>query len=199
MKDERIFLNYINDNYNKLKNKYWKFCQEKQYTWDEDIFSDTILKCYDAIIKKGELKDKTTQGIESYFFMAFRNNIMNERRYSRVKKRDNNINSDNINALYEVWFNETYCDARMKIVNDLFVDFSILFILTMVESNFDNEHFYLFKLKTLVPNMTFKKLQETTKIKSSRKKVLEVTHWVKDNITKEDIRNLFYEMYGDII
>ena len=199
MKDERIFLDYINSNYNKLKNKYWKFCQEKQYDFDEDIFSDTIIKCYDCIKKKGELKDKSSYGIESYFFKAFKNNIMNEKRYSRVKKRDNNINSDNINALYEAYYNETYCDARMKIVNDLFKDFSVLCILTLVENNFDSEHFYLFKLKTLVPNMTFKKLQETTKIKASRKKVLEVTHWVRDNITKEDIRKIFYEVYGDIV
>ena len=199
MKDERIFLDYINSNYNKLKNKYWKFCQEKQYDFDEDIFSDTIIKCYDCIKKKGELKDKSSYGIESYFFKAFKNNIMNEKRYSRVKKSDNNINSDNINALYEAYYNETYCDARMKIVNDLFKDFSVLCILTLVENNFDSEHFYLFKLKTLVPNMTFKKLQETTKIKASRKKVLEVTHWVRDNITKEDIRKIFYEVYGDIV
>lgn len=199
MQDETLFLNYINNHYQELKNKYWKFCQEKQYTWDEDIFSDTILKCYDCIVKKGGLKDKTPQGIENYFFMAFKNNIMNERRYSRIKKRDNNISSDNINELYENWYNSNFSDARVKITNDLFKDFSILYIMTQVEDNFDNEHFYLFRVKTLVPEMTFKKLAETTKIKASRRKVIEVTHWIKEHIRKEDIRKLFYNMYGDII
>lgn len=199
MQDETLFLNYINNHYQELKNKYWKFCQEKQYTWDEDIFSDTILKCYDCIVKKGGLKDKTPQGIENYFFMAFKNNIMNERRYSRIKKRDNNISSDNINELYENWYNSNFSDARVKITNDLYKDFSILYIMTQVEDNFDNEHFYLFRVKTLVPEMTFKKLAETTKIKASRRKVIEVTHWIKEHIRKEDIRKLFYNMYGDII
>lgn len=199
MQDETLFLNYINNHYQELKNKYWKFCQEKQYTWDEDIFSDTILKCYDCIVKKGGLKDKTPQGIENYFFKAFKNNIMNERRYSRIKKRDNNISSDNINELYENWYNSNFSDARVKITNDLFKDFSILYIMTQVEDNFDNEHFYLFRVKTLVPEMTFKKLAETTKIKASRRKVIEVTHWIKEHIRKEDIRKLFYNMYGDII
>lgn len=199
MLDETIFLNYINNHYTELKNKYWKFCQEKQYTWDEDIYSDTILKCYDVIIKKGGLRDKTPQGIENYFFMAFKNNIMNEQRYSRNKKRDKNISSDHINDLYELWYNENFNDARVKITNDLYKDFSILYIMTQVEDNFDQEHFYLFRVKTLVPEMTFKKLAETTKIKASRKKVIEVMRWVKENIKKNDIRKLFYNMYGDLI
>lgn len=198
MQDEAIFLNYINDHYNELKRKYFKFCQEKQYDFDEDIFSDTILKCYDCIVKKGGLKDKSAHGIESYFFIAFRNNIMNEQRYSRNKKRDRNINSDSINDLYEVWYNANNNDARVKIVNDLFKDFSILYIMTQVEDNFDEEHFYLFRLKTLC-NLTFKNLAEKTNIKASRKKVIEVIHWIKDNIRKEDIRQLFFVMYGDII
>jgi hypothetical protein len=198
MQDETLFLNYINDHYNELKRKYFKFCQEKQYDWDEDIFSDTILKCYDCIVKKGGLKDKSAHGIESYFFIAFRNNIMNEQRYSRNKKRDRNINSDSINDLYEVYYNANNNDARVKIVNDLFKDFSILYIMTQVEDNFDEEHFYLFRLKTLC-NLTFKRLSEITQIKASRKKVIEVIHYVKTNITKEEIRKVFYELYGDII
>lgn len=198
MQDETIFLNYINDHYTQLKNKYFKFCQERQYTWDEDIFSDTIIKCYESIVKRG-IKDKTPQGIENYFFKAFKNNIMNERRYSRIKKRDNNITSDNINELYENWYNSNFNDARVKIINDLFKDFSILYIMMQVESNFDSEHFYLFKVKTLVPDMTFKKLADTTKIKASRRKTIEVMHWVKDNIKKEEIRTVFFQVYGDLI
>ena len=197
MQDETIFLNYINDHYTQLKNKYFKFCQEKQYTWNEDIFSDTIIKCYESIVKRG-IKDKTPQGIENYFFKAFKNNIMNEQRYSRNKKRDKNINSDTINDLYETWYNDNFNDARVKIINDLFKDFSILYIMMQVEDNFDSEHFYLFRIKTLC-NLTFKSLAEKTKIKASRRKTIEVMRWVKDNIHKEDIRKLFFNLYGDII
>lgn len=196
MQDEAIFLNYINDHYNELKRKYFKFCQEKQYDWDEDIFSDTILKCYDCIVKKGGLKDKSAHGIESYFFIAFRNNIMNEQRYSRNKKRDRNINSDSINDLYETFYNKTNDPAINKVMHDLFVDFSTLYIMMQVEDNFDAESFYLFKVKTLVPNMTFKKLAEMTSIKASRKKTIDVIRWVKENIKKDDVKKAFNKFYN---
>lgn len=199
MQDCDIFINYINDHYDALKWKYFNFCKEKHLEFDPDIFQNTILKCYDTIKKKGKMNDTSNHGIESYFFLAFRNNTRLEKVYSRNKKRDRNINSDNINEVYEAWYNENYDSSKTKLLNDLWKDFSTLYIMLQVEQNFDQEHFYLFKLKALTKGMTFKKLQETTNIKSSRKKVLDVFHWVKDNITKEDIRKEFYNLYGDLI
>jgi hypothetical protein len=198
MKDQDLFLNFINQNYVGLKNKYWKFCQENFYDWDEDVYSDTIIRCYDIIERNG-LKDKSPYGIESYFFKAFVNNIRNEKNYSRIKKRDFNITSDNINDIYEAWYNKTQDSSKVKLVNDLFKDFAILYIMTRVEANFDAEHFYLYRLKSLVPDMTFKRLAETTKIKASRLKTIEVQRWVKDNIKKEDVRTAFFQIYGDLI
>lgn len=198
MKDQDLFLNFINQNYVDLKNKYWKFCQENFYDWDEDVYSDTIIRCYDIIERNG-LKDKSPYGIESYFFKAFVNNIRNEKNYSRIKKRDFNITSDNINDIYEAWYNKTQDSSKVKLVNDLFKDFAILYIMTRVEANFDAEHFYLYRLKSLVPDMTFKRLAETTKIKASRLKTIEVQRWVKDNIKKEDVRTAFFQIYGDLI
>ena len=198
MKDQDLFLNFINQNYVDLKNKYWKFCQENFYDWDEDVYSDTIIRCYDIIERNG-LKDKSPYGIESYFFKAFVNNIRNEKNYSRIKKRDFNITSDNINDIYENWYNKTQDSSKVKLVNDLFKDFAILYIMTKVENNFDAEHFYLYRLKSLVPDMTFKRLAETTKIKASRLKTIEVQRWVKDNIKKEDVRTAFFQIYGDLI
>lgn len=167
------------------------------YNWDEDIFSDTILKCYDTIAKKG-LKDKSAYGIESYFFKSFKNNTLLEPIYSRNKKRDYNINSDNIQDIYENWYNDNLDDARVKIVNDLWKDFATLYIMTKVEDNWDDEHFYLFRIKTL-GNLTFKQLAEQTKIKASRLKCIAVMRWVKENVTKQEIRKVFYELYGSII
>ena len=197
MKDEEIFLDYINSNYVRLKRKYHKYCLENGYTFDEDIYSDTILKCYDIITRNG-LKDKSPQGIESYFFIAFRNNIRNERNYSRVKKRDFNINSDNIHTLYEEYYNENNSEAVEKVLNDLFTDFCTLYIMMQVENNFSQEHFYLFRVKTLTKGMTFKKLQEQTKIKASRLKVIEVQRWLKEYIKKEDIKKAFFKFYDKI-
>ncbi len=199
LNDQTLFINYINDHYQTLKNKYRRFCIEKQYDWDEDIFSDTILSCYTAIEKKGSLNDKTNQGIENYFFRSFKQNLQREKQYCRVSKRDMNYNSDNINDVYEEWYNENNSPAKTKLLNDLWKDFATLYILTKVEDNFDAEHFRLFRLKYLVPSMTYKKLQEKTQAKKCRQKVVDVKNWIRDNVSKQEIKKVFTLMYGDLI
>lgn len=198
MTDKDLFIGYINDHYSELKYKYINFCKEKNYQWDEDIFSDTILKCYDAIDRKGKLNDTTPQGIENYFFISFKLNLKREGQYARNQKRDRNVTSDSLYDLYEDWYNTNNVSSTEKIKSDLFKDFSVLYIMTLVEDNFDNEHFYLFKLKTLC-NMTYKELAEKTGIKGCRQKVVNVKTWLKENVTKDVIRDSFQQMYGNLI
>jgi len=198
MNDSELFLLYINNHYNYLKFKYINFCREHNYVFDEDIFSDTILKCYEAINKKGKLEDTTDQGIQNYFFISFKMNLKREGQYARNQKRDLNVSSDDIGELYETWYNDNNVSAMEKIKSDLFKDFSVLYIMTVVEDNFDTEHFYLFKLKTL-GNLTYKQLQDKTKIKASRQKVINVKNWLKDNVTKDDIKSAFNLMYGNLM
>ena len=178
MEDKLKFINHINSKYDELKAKYKAFCREKDYKWDEDVYSDTILKCYEAIERKGKLDDATPYGIESYFFRSFKTNIQREKQYCRVAKRDCNVSSDNIFQLYEEYYNQTYAPERIKLLNDLWKDFATLYILIRVEDNWDSEHFLLFRLKYLVPQMTYKRLQEKTKVKKCRQKVIEVKNWI---------------------
>lgn len=200
MTDAELFLNHINENYTKLKWKYYRFCQENHLSWDEDIYSDTILKCYETIEKKGKMQNNTPYGFESYFFLAFKNNIRNEKRYCRNKNRDFNITSDNINDIYEEYYNLHHDSSRVKLEHDLYQDFTMLYIMMRVNEHFDEEHSYLFKLKTLTKGMTFKKLAEHCKgIKSTRKKVIDVIQWIKQNITKEEIRKAFFQEYDYLI
>ena len=198
MTDKDLFIGYINDHYSELKYKYINFCKEKNYNWDEDIFSDTIIKCYDAIDRKGKLNDTTPQGIENYFFISFKLNLKREGQYARNQKRDRNVTSDSLYDMYEDWYNTNNVSSTEKIKSDLFKDFSVLYIMTLVEDNFDNEHFYLFKLKTLC-NMTYKELANKTGIKGCRQKVVDVKTWLKENLTKEEIRDGFQQMYGNLI
>ena len=198
MSDKDKFINYINDHFNHLKYKYINFCREKGYQWDEDLFQDTILKCYEAIDKKGKLNDTTDYGIESYFFISFKLNLKREGQYARNQKRDLNVSSDDINELYEDYYNKNNSSSAQKVYKDLFKDFSVLYIMTVVEDNFDQEHFYLFRLKTL-GNLTYKQLQDKTHIKASRQKVINVKNWLKENVTKDDIKKAFGTMYGDLL
>lgn len=199
MSDARLFLEYINDNYEILKNKYKTMCIQNQLNWDEDVFSNTILSCYNAINKKGKLDDTSNQGIENYFFRSFKQNVQRERQYCRVSKRDLNYSSDSINQAYENWYNDTKDTAINKIRSDLYKDFATLYIMHRVEDEFDAEHFRLFNLKTLIPDMTYKKLQEKTKCTSCRQKVIDVRNWVRNNVSKEEIKKAFNLMYGNLL
>lgn len=196
MEKAKIFLNHINDNYQTLKDRFRRFCFDKSYKWDEDIFSNTILSCYETITKKG-LQDTSPLGIENYFFMSFKFNVMRDKLYSRNKARDRNVTD--INGAYENYCNNNLKTAEEKIANDLFNDFAITYILKEVEKNFDVVSFYLYRLKSLTPKMTYKKLTTITKFKSVRQKVCNVKRWVKNNIKIGDIRKAFYREYGDII
>lgn len=199
MKDQTIFLNYINDNYDQTISTLKILCNQRQQTFDEDAFHTSILRCYTAIEKKGKLNDTSPYGIISYLIRSYFNLINEEKRSAKNAKRDLNYNSDNISDLYESWYNANNNDAMTKIKSDLYKDFSALYVMLKVEDNFDSEHLYLFKLKELSRDMTYKKLAEKTKMKGVRQKVVEVKNWLKKNLTKDEINNAFYLMYGDLL
>lgn len=199
MTDQDKFINHISNNYETLKRKFTRACRDLQLELTDDIFQDTILKCYESIQRKGKLNDTTEYGMECYFFQSLKMNIKRETQYARNQKRDANVTSDNIHTLYEDWSNNNKTTSREKLLSDLYKDFSVLYICKMVEMNFDEEHFYLFRVKYLVPEMTYKKLAETSKLKKVRQKVAEVKQWLKENITREMIRAEFNEIYGGLL
>lgn len=198
MEDQDKFINHISNNYETLKRKFTRACRDLSLELTDDIFQDTILKCYESIEKKGKLNDTTPYGMESYFFQSLKMNIKRETQYARNLKRDCNISSDNINELYDEWSNNNKLSVNAKLLNDLYKDFSVLYILKQVELNFDNEHFYLFRVKYLT-SITYKELAEKTKAKKVRQKVCAVKQWVRDNITKEIIKKEFQDIYGNLL
>ena len=188
------YLTYVGVNYKNLMKRMKAFCSDKGYIWNEDVLADTFLKVHDRIEKKG-IDDSSDDAFENYTFMAFRQNVKREALYARVKKR---CETEDVHTLYERYFNSTKTSSTEKIQGDLFKDFSLIYILMKVEENFDEDHFYLFKLKHLC-GMTYKELSEKTKIPNARKKVLTVMHWLKRNVTKDEISKMFDETYGYLI
>lgn len=199
MSDAEIFLQYINNNYDKVGGTLKLLSAQRKQKFDEDAFHETILRCHKAISKKGYLKDKSPYGITSYLIRSYFNIIKEEKRSAKNAKRDLNYNSDNIGGLYEDYYNSNFTDARQKVVSDLFRDYAVLYVMMVAEQNFDSEHFYLFKLKELCKDMTYKKLSEKTKIKGVRQKVVEVKRFIQANVTKDEIRKSFFETFGDIL
>lgn len=191
------YLQWIADNWDSLRKKYWKFCQEKNYDWSDDIFSDTYLKVYDKIQKSG-LNDSTDDGFDNYTFRSFKQNLQREGQYCRVSKRDMNIDSESINDLYEDYYNAHNDTSLQKIKKDLYIDFATLYIMSRVDDEFDDEHSYLFRTKHLC-NLTYKELAKTTKIKGARQKVIDVKNWVKENVTKDEINAAYLALYGNLV
>ena len=195
MEDKLIYINYINDHYQELYNRFQAFCNDKHYTFSPDIFQDTILKCYKLIEKNG-LKDLSPKGIENYFFMSFKINLFREKQYARCQKRDDNV--IDLSGAYSEYL-DTLLTQEEKLKSDLYKDFATLYLMKKVEDNFDDEYFHLFRLKTFDKDMTYAKLQEKTGIKSCRQKVVDVKNWLKKNVRQDDIRQEFDSIYGEIM
>ncbi len=191
------YLEWFSQNYTKLKNKYRMYCKLNGYVFDEDVFSDTYLKIYDTITRKG-LKDPTPQGFDNYTFLSYKTNIKRENQYARVAHRDMNITSDNINDVYEDWYNSNKSSSEEKLKQDLFTDWATLYIMQVVEDNFPPEDFYLYRLKTL-GNLTYKQIQDRTNEKRVRQRIMDIKNFLKENVRKEDVKELFHQRYNDIL
>ena len=192
-KQAKKFLNWINDNYDRIKRKLISFCNDKNYKWDEDIFCDTYLKIYEKILKYG-IRDDSDKGFDSYTFMSFKINTIRSKQYAAVAKRDGNI--INVGEAYEHYVNANKFTQKEKLLSDLYKDYATLYLMKKVEENFDNEHFYLFRLKTFT-NVTYSELAEKTGIKGVRQKVVNVKNFLKENVSKSEIMKAFEEDYGD--
>ena len=195
MEDAIKFINTVNDNYETIKKELQSYCDSVGEKFDEDIFQDTIIKCYTLIDKNGEMKDSSYQGCKNFMFQAFKRNLKREQQYARNQKRDANVT--NLSKHNEVYLNSKLTSEE-KLKSDLYKDFATLYLLKQVEEHFDGEHFYLFRLKTFT-NMTYAQLAEKTGIKGCRQKVVDVKNWLKDNVKQQDIKDEFDEIYGDLL
>ena len=184
------FLKFANDNYNDFKKKWRKYLYERQIDFDDDVFSDTILKVYDYINKNG-INDTTDSGMANYWFKAFNINIKREKQYSRNINRNNNI--DATEELDKEMNGED--ELKLKIRRHVYEDWSIFYILRLVEDNFDSISFHCFRLYYVLDKMTYQRLREITKVKDAKKRVVTIKNWLKDNLTKKDLEKEFSKYY----
>ena len=194
LKPEDIYFTCIKKNYNNLKQVCKDVCKRNKEQYSEDAINDTVIQVHKIIKKKGKLDDMSDNGIMRYFVRSYVNNLRMEKRYAYHKKRDYNITQEEFNDRYE----QSLSSKRDKIIKDLLEDFSVLYIMKLVELNFPPEQLYLYKLK-MICNKTYKQIHDKTKIKKSRDKIIEVNKWVKQNITRDVIKKEFFDIYGDLI
>lgn len=184
----------ISQNYNNLRQICNDVCKRNKEQYSEDALNDTVIQVHKIIQKKGKLDDMSDNGIMRYFVRSYVNNLRMEKRYAYHKKRDYNITQEEFNDRYE----QSLSSKRDKIIKDLLEDFSVLYIMKLVELNFPPEQLYLYKLK-MICNKTYKQIHDETKIKKSRDKIIEVNKWVKNNLTRDVIKKEFFDIYGDLI
>ena len=184
----------IKQNYNNLKQVCKDVCKRNKEQYSEDALNDTVIQVHKIIQKKGKLDDMSDNGIMRYFVRSYVNNLRMEKRYAYHKKRDYNITQEEFNDRYE----QSLSSKRDKIIKDLLEDFSVLYIMKLVELNFPPEQLYLYKLK-MICNKTYKQIHDETSIKKSRDKIIEVNKWVKQNLTRDVIKKEFFDIYGDLI
>ena len=187
------WMEVISLRYNEIKEGFSMECRKTMTDFDEDIFHSTILNCYNTIKTKG-LNDLTEQGMKNYLFRSFKMNTKREALYMRNAKRDTNISDSNAISIYER--NGLYEESTEdKIRKQLFNDYSIVYILNRAEANFDPISFYCFRLKWLIPKMTYQKLREITKVKDCKKRCIDIMKWLKENINRGDIMTEFEKEY----
>ena len=191
------FINYISEHYDELKDRFQSFCYNKHYTWDEDVFCDTYLKCYEVINRAGKMANPTPRGFEDYLFRSFKQNTVRDKQYARNTKKDCNVT--NVSELYEEWYNENNTTSLKKVQKDLYNDFSVLYLAKQLEQNVDAQSFYLWRIKNFLPKITYQKLAEITGVKGCRAKVVECKKWLQQNVTQKDIKRAFDEQYGNIL
>lgn len=194
LKPEDIYFTCLNKNYNNLKQVCKDVCKRNKEQYSEDALNDTVIQVHKIIQKKGKLDDMSDNGIMRYFVRSYVNNLRMEKRYAYHKKRDYNITQEEFNDRYE----QSLSSKRDKIIKDLLEDFSVLYIMKLVELNFPPEQLYLYKLK-MICNKTYKQIHDETRIKKSRDKIIEVNKWVKQNLTRDVIKKEFFDIYGDLI
>lgn len=189
MTDAENFLKWIGENYHQQKKKMRSYCWDKDIVWDEDSFESTIVKCYNLIERQGKMKDNTEKGMDNYFFMAFRMNIIRDKQYAYIKNRDYNITNDELFELYG-FTQEDKENEDEKIYNDALKDYTLNYILMQVEENFSPKDLYLFKLRTF-EGLTYKKIKEDTKISDSKQRIQNINKWLKTNISYDVIKKEF--------
>lgn len=160
----RQFLELADRQYQTNKKKWSKLVSDMGYKFDDDVYSDTIIKVYDHILN-GDCVGK----LEDYWFKSFLNNLKREQGYSRNSKRDDIDVIDYLDRIESDEYNE---DDRLLLVK----------LMSMVEREFDVRSYHCFKLYYMLPNMTIDKVDALTGLGDSKQRIMKIKEWLRKNV-----------------
>lgn len=179
----------IGEHYEEIKEGCRINALKQNKDWSEDVFSDSIVLCYECICRNS-LKDTSVQGCKNYLFNAYRTNIIHDKVIPfNARRVDNEEIVNNYDPLDER-------EGEKKVREQLFNDFAVVRILELAEANCDPLSFYCYRLKFLMDKMPYQKLVKITKIKSAKARVKSVIEWIKENVTEDELRQEFEDKFG---
>lgn len=159
----------------------------------EDVVGETLLKTYRTICNKGlrtvvgKYGEEREQMFKNYFFISAKLNCFTEQQ--NIQKQ-NNIKSLDFNP-----YEDLPTDDKVK--QQLYNDFKIMYIVRLVENNFDVIDYRCFRLYHLLKDMTYAKLRNMTGIRNCKTRVVRINKWLKENIDEKEIRQSFIQQYPD--
>ena len=170
---------YISANYESLKQHLIKYCKHRGLEWNDDVYHSTLLR----VLERGKLKDMTPEGILNYIFMSFKINSLRELQYPYVARR---VYTDNPPD-----YSDETDELEQRIEQQALSDYKANRLLSIVEQNFDADHYNAFRLK-MMSELTYKQLEAKTGLAKTRQLVKDVREWLQDNVDEDELEREFY-------
>lgn len=185
--DVELFNKIIAEHYLSYQRKMKQWCFQNSTTYDEDVLSETYLKCADRISRVG-IEDKTEQGILNYFFIAFKKNTYQH--YLQQQKNMVDQNADVFSLLLEDTPLEEFEQAAQH------QELLVKTILDEIRENFDEIDYHIFRLRYLFQVdgkfLNYKQIKAMTNIPDTRKRLMRMNAYIrskfpeKNKITKQN-------------
>lgn len=143
------FMRMVGLVYEGNKRKWASLLHKQSLQFNEDIYNDSILRTYDAILKK-----ETDKDYMGYWYRTFLNNSKRDLKYS-YHNRDEDV--DVIEYLKEFPYEE-YQDKTDTVIE----------VLKRVRDNSTPRGFHLFLMYYMIPDMTYEELKSITGISDAK-------------------------------
>jgi hypothetical protein len=158
------FLTKAGELYENNKRKWSKIIKDKGYDFSEDIYNDSIIKTYDAIIKK----EIDTTDYLGYWYKTYINNTKRDEKYARNQIVDD---EDVFDILKGKEDEESKINVYISAISD---------ILLKVRKQFDRKTFETFRMYLLC-GMSYEQLDNLTGMNDSKTRISKVRKWLNDN------------------
>lgn len=161
---------FISEKYELIKKTLKKDLRgNRNLSFDEDIFHDTLLKC---IEKYDEINFKTDEEFISYIIVSFKTNLKRDKLYA--------VNSKRYDGEIE------YFASEFRDSNDN-SDIDINFLIEEIINNFDEESTNKF-IDWLINQMTIKDINKKYNCDNSRYTIDKIKDYIKKNYNINDFR-----------